>query len=211
MTAANDDLRALMDAAASLRPRFTGGKPLPRLLFVTDPTRIPDPAAIVRRLPPGCGVIYRAFGAPDALTTALILRTIATERGLVLLIGADASLAEACGADGLHLPERAMAEAAGLKRRHPSWILTSAAHSLEAAQAAAKAGCDAVLASAVFPSRSPSAGPAMGLTAFTALVRAAALPVYALGGVNVQTAPELSGSGAQGFAMVEGLADAVRT
>lgn len=200
-----------MDAAASLRPRFTGGKPLPRLFFVTDPVRTPDPAAIARRLPGGCGVIYRAFGAADALTTARILRTLATERGLVLLIGADAGLAEACGADGLHLPERGLTEAADLKRRHPSWILTGAAHSPEAVQAAARAGCDAVLASAVFPSRSLSAAPAMGLAAFKTLVQAAALPVYALGGVNARTAPELSGSGAQGFAMVEGLVDAVRT
>ena len=51
----------------------------------------------------------------------------------------------------------------------------------------------------------------MGPEAFAALVAAAPLPVYALGGVNARTAPQLSGSGVQGFAMVEGLADAVRT
>lgn len=200
-----------MDVAASLRPRVTGEKPLPGLLFVTDPARTLDPAAVARRLPAGCGVIYRAFGAPDGLTVARTLRIIASDRALVLLIGADADLAEACGADGVHLPERALADAADLRRRRPTWILTAAAHSLEAVQAAARVGCDAVLVSAVFPSHSPSAGPAMGLAAFTALVRAAALPVYALGGVNARTAPALSGSGAQGLAVVEGLVDAVRT
>jgi len=211
MTAANDDLQTLMDAAASLRPRFAGEKPLPRLLFVSDPARTPDPVAVVEHLPPGCGVLYRAFGAPDALDLALTLRAVTIERGLVLLIGADAGLAEACRADGLHLPERALAEAVDLKRHHPDWILTAAAHALEAAQRAAAAGCDAVLASTVFPSHSPSAGAAMGPRAFKALVEAAGLPVYALGGVNAQTAPQLAGSGAQGFAMVEGLVDAVRT
>lgn len=211
MTAANDELRILMDAAASLRPRFTGEKPLPRLLFVTDPARTPEPVTISERLPTGCGVIYRAFGAHDAHLTAQALRSVTRARGLILLIGADAALAEACGADGLHLPERDMDEAARLRHRHPAWILTAAAHSLEAAQRAAGAGCDAVLASTVFASQSASAGAAMGVQAFTALVQAAALPVYALGGVNARTAPQLSGSGAQGFAMVEGLVDAVRT
>ena len=73
------------------------------------------------------------------------------------------------------------------------------------------AGDDLTLVSPVFPSDSPSAGPAMGVEAFTALVQAVAVPVYALGGVNTRTAPQLSGSGAQGLAMVEGLLGAVRT
>jgi thiamine-phosphate pyrophosphorylase len=205
MTAANDDLRTLMDVAASLRPRFAGEKPLPRLLFVTDPARTPDPADTVRRLPPGCGVIYRAFGAPEALATARSLRNLTAARGMTLLIGADEALAAACGADGLHLPERLLDTAGGVRLRHPDWIVTAAAHGLDAARRAGAAGCHAALVSAVFPSRSPSAGPALGVAAFLALVEAAPLPVYALGGVNAETASQLSGSGTQGFAMVEGL------
>jgi thiamine-phosphate pyrophosphorylase len=211
MTAANDDLQTLMGVAASLRPRFGDEKPLPRLLFVTDPARTPDPAAIVRGLPAGCGVIYRAFGASDALETARTLSTLASERGLTLLIGADSGLAEACGAQGVHLPERALDKARDLKSRHPDWIVTAAAHSLEAARRAATAGCDAALVSAVFPSASPSAAAAMGADAFLDLVKTAPLPVYALGGVTARTASRLSGCGAQGLAMVEGLAGGVRT
>jgi thiamine-phosphate pyrophosphorylase len=203
---ASDDLQRLADLAASLRPRFASEKPLPRLLFVTDPARTPDPGPIAARLPPGAGVVYRPFGAPDALARAQALRAIATRHGLVLLIGGDAGLAAACDADGVHLPERAIADAPGVRTRHPAWIVTAAAHSLAAAQQAGVAGCDAVLVSPVFASRSPSAGPAMGVEAFTALVRAAPLPVYALGGVNARTAAQLTGSGAQGLAMVEGLA-----
>ncbi|MCF8504717.1 MAG: thiamine phosphate synthase [Caulobacter sp.] len=205
MTATGDDLQRLASLAASLRPRFAGEKPLPRLLFVTDPVRTPDPAAIAARLPAGAGVIYRAFGAVDAQARAAALKAIAVERGLVLLIGADIALADACGADGVHLPERMIAEASRLRTRRPAWILTAAAHSPEAAVAAHQAGCDAVLASTVFASSSASAGPAMGAERFAAFVAAAPLSVYALGGVNAKTAPQLSGSGAQGFAMVEGL------
>ena len=205
MAEARGDLQRLAELAASLRPRFAREKPLPRLLFVTDPRRTPDPAAIAARLPAGAGVIYRAFGAADALETARTLSAIARERSLLLLIGADADLAEASGAGGVHLPERDIARAAGLKDAHPGWIVTAAAHSPEAAGLAAGFGCDAVLASTVFPSGSASAGPPMGAEAFAAFVAAAPLPVYALGGVNMKTAPELLGSGAAGFAMVDGL------
>ena len=205
MNEATRDLQRLADLAASLRPRFAPEKPLPRLLFVTDPVRTPDPEAIAATLPAGGGVIFRAFGAPDAAARAGRLRKIATARGLLLLIGADAALAEACGADGVHLPERAIGAAGALRATHPDWTITAAAHSLEAAHAAFQAGCDAILASTVFASGSASAGEPMGADGFAAFVAAAPLPVYALGGVNVRTAPALVGSGAAGFAMVEGL------
>ncbi len=203
MSEATDDLQRLADLAASLRPRVAPRKPLPRLLFVTDPDRTPDPGAVVERLPEGWGVIYRAFGRVDAVEIGLRLRKITRTRGLPLLVGADADLARACEADGLHLPERLIGEARG----DPGWIVTAAAHSADAVARAAEAGCDAALVSPVFPSRSPSAADPLGVKAFTALVAASALPVYALGGVNTKTAPELVGSGAAGFAMVE----AVRT
>lgn len=161
-------------------------------------------------LPAGSGVIYRAFGADDALPRARRLKAIAEERALILLIGADETLAEACGADGVHLPEAMIDKAAALRTAHPHWILTAAAHSLTATERAAAAGCDAALVSTVFASNSPSAGAPMGAAAFAALVQAAPLPVYALGGVTTRTAPDLAGSGAQGFAMVEGVIDAVR-
>lgn len=211
MTEATGDLQRLVDLAASLRPRFTPEKPLPRLLFVTDPVRTPDPEAVASRLPRGFGVVYRAFGVPDAVERARRLREIASRRGLLLLIGADAELAAACDADGIHLPERLVSDAGALRAANPGWTITCAAHGLEAAQAAFEAGCDAVLASTVFPSHSPSAGTPMGAEGFRAFVEAAPLPVYALGGVNVETAPELIGSGAAGLAMVDAVADAVRT
>lgn len=201
-----DDLQALIELAASLRPRRTAAKPLPRLLFVTDPQRTPDPEAIVRRLPAAVGVIYRSFGAPDAGPRAERLREITGERGMLLLVGDDNGLAQTCRADGTHLPERRIAQAPALRAVRPDWLITAAAHSLEAAERAAACGCDAVLVSPVFASNSPSAGAPMGAEAFAGLVAAAPLPVYALGGVNLRTARELRDSGAAGLAMVEEMA-----
>lgn len=150
-------------------------------------------------------MIYRAFDAPDALETARRLGEIARARGLVLLVGLHAELAEAAEAHGVHLPERALGDAPALRRRRPDWILTGAAHGAEGLAAGKAAGLDAMLLSPVFPSRSASAGKALGLARFSELVEGAGLPVYALGGVNAETAPELVGSGAAGIAAVEGL------
>lgn len=156
------------------------------------------------RLPYGCGVIYRAFGAADAVVRGRRLASIARSRGLVLLVGADAKLAAAIGAHGVHLPQRLARRARPIRVARPDWLVTVAAHGTRAAITARKAGAQAVLASAVFPSASPSAGTAMGVLRFAALVRAAGLPVYALGGVDMKNAPRLLGTGASGLAAVDG-------
>jgi thiamine-phosphate pyrophosphorylase len=167
--------------------------------------RTPDPAAIATRLPKGAGVIYRSFGAPDAPTVACALRRVADRCGLILLIGADEALAAAVGADGVHLPQRAIDQGPRLRARRPDWIVTGAAHDARALKRAEVAGLDAALTSPVFASRSPSANGQLGPIRFSALVRQARLPVYALGGVNSRTAPRLLWTGAAGLAAVDGL------
>jgi thiamine-phosphate pyrophosphorylase len=178
---------------------------LPRLFFFTDPRRTPDPEAVIRRLPRGAGVIYRAFGDPGAVAQGRRLVRAARRRGVMLVAGADAALATRIGADGVHLPERAAWKARGLKLARPRWIVTSAAHSRAAITVARHGGADAVVVSAVFPSASPSAGPPLGALRFAVLVREVRLPVIALGGVNAQTARRLARSGAAGLAAIEGL------
>ena len=190
--------------AALLRPRGDAWKGLPRLLFFTDPARTPDPEAIARTLPRGSAIVFRAFGAADAAVRGLRLRRIADERGLKLLVGADPALAQALGADGVHLPERLAQRARRLKATHPAWIVTAAAHSPLAARRGLAAGADAVVVSAVFASASPSAGPAIGPLRLALLVRAVRGPVYALGGINNKTARALRDTGLVGLAAVDG-------
>ncbi len=198
--------RALWRIALRLKHRATKWDPvLPPLIFVTDPARTPDPCAIAAGLPKGSGVIYRAFGAPDALSTASALRSVADERGLILLIGADERLAVAIGADGIHLPERLIGQGPRLRARRPDWVMTGAAHDARGLKRAERAGLDAALTSPVFASRSPSANSQLGPMRFAGLVRGAHLPVYALGGVNYRTAPRLLSTGAAGLAAVDGL------
>jgi thiamine-phosphate pyrophosphorylase len=200
------EVQALLETARRLRARAKGASAsLPPLLFLTDPRRTPDPARVAAGLPRGCGLVFRAFGAADARFVGRRLREIADARGLVLLVGADEALAQAIGADGVHLPERTIHRAGPIHRRHPGWIVTAAAHGRAAVVAAARAGADAVLLSPAFESASASAGRPLGPTRFAALARAAPVPVYALGGVNMKTAPRLLGSGAAGLAAIGGL------
>ena len=125
-----------------------------------------------------------------------------------MLIGLDAGLADEVGADGVHLPERALDQAAGLAKSQPHWLLTGAAHG--AAALVHTMSLDAVVISPVFPAGGASSlTPALGLPAFIALVHVAPVPVYALGGIQTQTARSLIGSGAFGFAGVSAIQSAI--
>ncbi len=159
----------------------------------------------MERLPRGCGVIYRAFGAPDALDVARGLRRIADRRGLLLLIGADEALAAQIAADGVHLPQRALSRGRRLRARRPHWLITGAAHNARALALGARSSLDAALLSAAFASRSPSAGHALGPVRVSALTRHTTLPVYALGGIDRVTASRLLHSRVAGLAAVGAL------
>lgn len=147
-------------------------------------------------------MIYRAFGDPAAGRVAGALRRIARARGLVLLVGADEGLAAKVGADGVHLPERMMAQAPMIRSRRPLWLITTAAHGPTALARAGRLDLDAAFLSTVFPSDSPSARPPLGAVRLAALARKARLPVVALGGVSAGTVRRLADTGVVGFAAV---------
>lgn len=190
---------ALNRAAAAVSPRIAD---LPPLLFFTDPERTPRPWETVARLPAEAGVVYRHFGAPDAVETADRLRRVTREAGVRLLIGLDEALAEAVGADGVHLAERTLDRAAALKTEHPDWIVTGAAHGpVEGREA-----LDAVVLSPVFAAGGASSvKPALGVEGFSALAALLGRPAYALGGLNTKNAAGLIGCGACGIAAVDGI------
>jgi thiamine-phosphate pyrophosphorylase len=202
-----DELEALSRTAMTFAPRMARGLALPNLLFFTDPARVPDPEAVAERLPPGAGVVFRAFGAADATPRGLRLRAIADRRGLILLVGADEALAQAIEADGLHLPERATETAPRLRARRPDWLVTIAAHDLQAVTAASALGADALVVSPVFESNSPSAGTPLGVEGLRTLVGATDTPVYALGGIRAGTVESLKNTGIVGLAAVEAFLD----
>lgn len=174
--------------------------PLPPFLALTDPARTPDPLKFAASLPAGCGLIYRHFGASDRAEIAFALGRIAKRRGLKLLIGNDPQLALKSGALGVHWSEKRISEAKYWQNRFT--LMTSAAHSPRAVFKARTAKVDAVLFSAIFPSKSPSAGPAKGVHTFRQMSQQSGLPIYALGGVNSENMGKISDFG--GVACIEG-------
>lgn len=186
---------------------------VPRQWLLTDAARLPDPLPAALRLPRGTGVILRHYEWPRAerARLALQLAAICRARGLCLIVAGDAGLARLCNADGLHLPQGLLVRAAGLRRRHPGWLLTAAAHDAGAVAQAARAGLDAVLISPVFPTLSHPLAAGLGPVRFARLADAArrrGLKVYAVGGIDRRTAQRLVHIRKNGTAAIAGMAAA---
>jgi thiamine-phosphate pyrophosphorylase len=193
--------RRLARAAARLavhRP-FT----VPPLVLMTDDERLADPLAAARALPRGSMVVVRVRDGGRRKALAFAMMKVARGRGLIVLIASDGKLAAACGADGVHLPEAVMGRAARERACHAFFLITASVHSFAAVGRAT--GIDALFLSPIFPTQSHPGRAALTAVRANFIARAARVPVYALGGIDPQSAALLSPASFCGIAAVGAL------
>jgi len=171
-----------MAANLSIRQRSLNAD-MPLVMMTDD--RKTDWAAAARRLPSGSVVVVRARDAARRRALAEQLAGLAR-----LLIADDPVLASNIGADGLHLPEARMREAAHWRARFPDWTITSSAHSLRALMGAQY--LDAVFLSPVFATTSHKQARALTPVRAASIAALSPVPVYALGGVTARNAALLA-------------------
>jgi thiamine-phosphate pyrophosphorylase len=135
----------------------------------------------------------------------LVARCVDAVRGTRarILVNDRLDVALAAGAHGVHL--RADSAAASRVRRIvPSgFLIGRSVHSMaEALGATADGGADYLMFGTVFPTASKPGQAAAGTTALAEIVAATPLPVLAVGGVTVATAPDVARAGAAGLAAI---------
>lgn len=174
---------------------------LPHRFLFTDETRLADPLPAIAALPPGSGVVFRHYSDPGRGALARAVAELCRERGVLLVVAGDATLARAIGAAGLHLPEGIARRGRPRRwRRRPGSVLTVSAHSRRAICCAVEVGADAVFLAPVFATASHPAARPLGVLRFAALTRGCPLPVYALGGMSPAAMRRLRGTGCRGIA-----------
>jgi thiamine-phosphate pyrophosphorylase len=173
---------------------------------MTDDERLPDPLAAAAALPCGSMVVVRTRQASHRAKLARALAPIARARRLTLLIANDAPLAARVRAHGLHLSQERAREAMHWRAMRPRWLITAAAHSLDACAAAKRTGADAVFLAPVFATASHPNRPGLGALRARMIARDARLPVYALGGIDSRRALQLAQGPFAGLAAIAALA-----
>jgi thiamine-phosphate pyrophosphorylase len=188
--------------------------PPPAIVVVTD-RRMAEAAGhnlrqvVAAALDAGAGgVLLREKDLPASAREhmATHVRALTAAHGAELWVASDVAVAEAVGADGVHLastdgwPGRAPARPAA----RPGLRVGRSCHSLADLDTAGRRGADRVTYSPVFATDSkPGYGPALGLDGLAAGCRAVpGLPVVALGGVEPGRARACVEAGAAGVALM---------
>ncbi len=174
---------------------------LPVLFAFSDEAREPDPMALVNRLPPGSGLIFRHYLFPERNRLAQRVVTACRKHNLLCFIAGDLKLCLHTKADGIHFPEHQLRRPTyGLSHfKQQGGLVTAATHSLSSALVAQKYGVDAVFVSPVFKTRSHSDSKQIGLIRFTKIAQQLNIPTFALGGIHISQKIRLNKSGAYGL------------
>lgn len=152
-------------------------------------------------------VQLREKEAEDALILqeAQELKELCHRYGVPFLVNDRPDLAQAVGADGVHVGQEdtGLVEARNLLGAND--LLGGSAHTVEEALAAQAAGADYLGCGAVFGSGTKHNVSQMSLETLTAICQAVDIPVVAIGGVSLDNLPLLAGTGIAGVAVISGL------
>ncbi len=134
--------------------------------------------------------------------SAMVSEAVAMTRGTRtrVVVNDHLDVALATGADGVHLRADSIPLAAARSMVRPGFVVGVSVHTVAEAMAVALQA-DYVVAGTVWPTVSkPGDRPLIGLRGLAAIVRAAQVPVLAIGGVTIDRVTEVAAAGASGVA-----------
>ena len=181
--------------------------PQPPLLVITDRRLARRPLlAVIEAILTAGGrwVMVREKDLPEDELASLVRAIIRLARrvGGGVVVNTWASVAAACEADGVHLPQGLSVAEARRIVGPGRWVGVST-HNLEEALRAVEEGADYITLSPIFPSVSkPGYGPALGVETLRMVARAVSIPVVALGGITPENARACREAGAAGIAVL---------
>jgi thiamine-phosphate pyrophosphorylase len=144
-------------------------------------------------------VQIRAKELPARALAELVRGALACALHSKILVSTRTDVALACGAHGVHLPARSMSPQSIRQIAPAGFLIGVSCHTIDELRAAEREGADFAVYGPVFPSVTKSLTP-IGLEAFRQGAASVHVPVYALGGVTAESAPQCIAAGAAGIA-----------
>ena len=141
----------------------------------------------------------RAKELPARELVELVRGALANAGRSKILVNTRTDIALVCGAHGVHLPAGSMSPATIRRIAPVGFLIGVSCHTIDELLAAESEGADFAVYGPVFPSVTKTLQP-IGMEAFRKAASSVRLPVYALGGVTVENAPECIAAGAAGVA-----------
>jgi len=185
--------------------------PIPCLTLITDRRLCQSLSlgeAVARAVAGGVNVVQlreKDLAAAQLVPLADRLRAITQDKAL-LIVNSRLDVAQVCGADGVHLPERGPSVAVTRRLAGDGLIIGRSVHSAEEAVKAQEEGADYVQVGAIFPTRSHP-GPPAGLGLLESVAARVTIPIVAVGGITAENVGQVMQAGARGAAVISAILD----
>jgi thiamine-phosphate pyrophosphorylase len=184
---------------------------LPPLYAIVDPLDTGrDPVVLAAALLAGGARVLqlrlKTATSRDVLDAAIRIVGLARAAGALFLVNDRPDVARAAGADGVHLGQDDLPVAAARRVLGGGAIVGVSTHDVDEARRAEAAGADYVGVGPVYATSSKTNPLAPRGPALVRSVRdAVKAPLVAIGGITVDTAPEVRAAGADAVAMIAAL------
>jgi thiamine-phosphate pyrophosphorylase len=189
-----------------------------RLMLVTDTRRLAGrtPGDLVAAAIAGgvTRIQVRERTLPGGALLRLVEEILATAKGrapakVAVHVNDRLDVALAAGASGVHLPASGLPIPAVRRKVGARFTIGRSVHSVAEARAAQKEGADELIFGPVFATPEKAAfGPPQGIDALRKVLDAVRIPVWAIGGIDSETAKELRGLPIAGVAAIGAFATA---
>jgi thiamine-phosphate pyrophosphorylase len=182
-----------------------------RLYLITDrkQTKMPLPEAVRLALKGGVRAIQlreKDLPVRELLALAQEIRSSTKEFGAMLFINDRVDIAVAVDADGVHLGHQSMPPEPVRKIVGKRMLIGVSTHNAAEAKAAEKGGADFITFGPVYTTPSKLGyGPPAGVDALREVKGQINIPVFGLGGIRIDSIPEVLRTGADGVAMISAI------
>ena len=151
-----------------------------------------------------CVQLREKHAAPEE-TLAREAQALCAQAGIPFLIDDDVELALRIGADGVHIGQNDIPCAEARRALGDQAIIGVTAKTLEQARKAEAEGADYLGVGAVFPTSTKQDTWTIDHEVLRQICAAVSIPVVAIGGITVDNARELAGTGIAGIAVVSAI------
>ena len=141
----------------------------------------------------------------DLYEKALKVKEICKNYGALFIINDRLDIAQAVGADGVHLGQSDMPIEEARKILKDKFLIGATARNIEEAKRAELLGADYIGSGAIFGTSTKDNAKKLEMEELKKIVASVKIPVFAIGGININNVGILKNIGLQGICSVSGI------
>ena len=141
----------------------------------------------------------------DFYEKALKVKEICKNYGALFLINDRLDIAQAVGADGVHLGQSDMPIEKAREILNDKFLIGATARNVEEAKRAELLGADYIGSGAIFGTSTKDNAKKLEMEELKKIVASVKIPVFAIGGININNVSSLKNIGLQGICAVSGI------